>query len=69
MDRENLLSLSARLHGIVSDATDYDLFGSQLHILQHQHGIDTPQHLSEALDAMDSEERLLNIGFVGRVKG
>lgn len=68
MDRENLLSLSARLHGIVSDATDYDLFGSQLHILQHQHGIDTPQHLSEALDAMDSEERLLNIGFVGRVK-
>jgi polyhydroxyalkanoate synthesis regulator phasin len=68
MNPENLLALSERLHAIVSDTTDHDLFGSQLHILQHQHGIDAPHHLSEALDAMDSAERLLNIGFVGRVK-
>jgi len=68
MSPENVLALSERLHAIVSEETDQDLFGSQLRILQHEHGVDTPQHLSEAFDAVGDTERLLEIGFVGRVK-
>lgn len=68
MNRENVLALSERLHAVISEEADQDLFGSQPRILQQEHGIDTPQHLSEAFDAVGDTERLLEIGFVGRVK-
>lgn len=68
MNRENVLALSERLHAVISEEADQDLFGSQPRILQQEHGIDTPEHLSEAFDAVGDTERLLEIGFVGRVK-
>ncbi|MFV3415492.1 dynamin family protein [Pseudomonas sp. NY15436] len=66
MEQQDLIGLSERLYAIGEQCTD--LFSGQLESLRRQHGVDSPQHLVEALESLDRTDRLLNIGFVGRVK-
>lgn len=66
MDHQTLIARSERIQAI--DGQCSDLFGSQLEALKREHGIDSPKHLAEALNALGEADRLLNIGFVGRVK-
>lgn len=66
MQRQDLIGLSERLYTIGEQCTD--LFSGQLEALRRQHGVDSPRHLAEALESLDVTDRLLNIGFVGRVK-
>jgi hypothetical protein len=66
MEQQNLVARSERIQHIGDECAD--LFGTQLEALKRTHGIDSPRHLAEAFSALSEENRLMNIGFVGRVK-
>lgn len=66
MDQHSLIRYSQQLHGLEHRCAD--LFGSAVEALRRKHGVDTPESLEQALSALATENRLLNVGFVGRVK-
>lgn len=66
MDHQTLIDFSQRVQALGEQCTD--LFGGQVEALKREHGIDTPRHLADAFTSLCEENRLLNIGFVGRVK-
>ncbi len=66
MDAQTLIDYSHRLNTLCERYGD--LLSNQLESLRREHGIDPPHQLSQALDSLTTRERLLNIGFVGRVK-
>lgn len=66
MDYQPLIGFSQRLNDIA--AKSHDLFGQEIDGLRNSHGVDTPTSLEQALRLLNEENRLLNIGIVGRVK-
>lgn len=66
MDHDGLLNLSEKLHQIAERGAD--LLGGQIEALQRQHGVDDPRDLKRRLEELSNENRLLNVGIVGRVK-
>jgi len=66
MDCNEIVEISKKLHDIADDARD--LVGDEISSLKRELRIDPPVRLREAFDAVIDDNRLLNIGIVGRVK-
>lgn len=66
MDDSAIVGFSKQLHDIADAARD--LVGDDMNSLKREIRIDTPAKLEQAFDAVAAENRILNIGIVGRVK-
>lgn len=66
MNKQQLINHSKHLQEIGEEYSD--LFASQIESLKREHAIDSPKQLEAALNDLAESDRLLNIGFVGRVK-
>ncbi len=66
MNQQTLIQFSERVQDIGEQCSD--LFAGEVERLKREHGVDAPQHLAETFAELGEANRLLNIGFVGRVK-
>ncbi|MCW4153678.1 dynamin family protein [Halomonas sp. 18H] len=66
MSVEELISRAANLDNIV--ARNSSVLGDEAEHLRREHGLDNANKLKEAFEAIEDEERLLQVGIVGRVK-
>jgi len=66
MNKQQLINHSKHIQDIGEEYSD--LFASQIESLKREHAIDSPKQLETALNDLAESDRLLNIGFVGRVK-
>jgi len=66
MEYIKLVAFSEALHNF-SDSHQ-DLFDNELEQFKRMNAIDSPQQLEQTFQTLQSENRLLNIGIVGRVK-
>jgi hypothetical protein len=66
MNYQTLVDFSERLHALA--AGNQDLFAREIEQFKRMNGIDEPQQLAQACQALQEQNRLLNIGIVGRVK-
>lgn len=66
MDYQALVAFSESLHTL-ADSTQ-DLFGCEIEQFKRLNGIDQPQQLAQACQTLQDQNRLMNIGIVGRVK-
>lgn len=62
----DLIEYSRSLGNLANE--NRDLLGSEVEVLRSEHGIDSPDSLKEAITEVSAQNRLLNIGIVGRVK-
>lgn len=65
-DIEHIIGYSENLQSFAVKCGDY--IGDVRHRLVRQYGIDAPEKLRKAFENIMAENRLLNIGIVGRVK-
>ena len=63
---EHIIGYSENLQSFAVKCGDY--IGDVRHRLVRQYGIDAPEKLRKAFENIMAENRLLNIGIVGRVK-
>lgn len=66
MDFQALVAFSESLHALANN--NQDLFAREITQFQRMNGIDEPQQLAQACQALQDQSRLMNIGIVGRVK-
>lgn len=66
MDYQSLVAFSEKLHKLA--ASSGDLFEREIDQFKRLNGIDQPQQLAQAFQALQDQNRLMNIGIVGRVK-
>lgn len=66
MDYQSLVAFSENLHTLA--ATNQDLFEREIEQFKRLNGIDQPQQLAQACQTLQDQNRLMNIGIVGRVK-
>lgn len=66
MNYQPLVDFSERLHALVG--SNQDLFAREVEQFKRMNGIDEPQQLAQACQALQDQNRLMNIGIVGRVK-
>ena len=66
MDKDNIVELCKKLN-VLADQHQ-DLLNDDIEYLRQEQSIDTPDKLEAALIELEKENRLLNIGIVGRVK-
>lgn len=66
MDYQSLVAFSESLHTLT--ASNQDLFEREIEQFKRLNGIDQPQQLAQACQTLQDQNRLMNIGIVGRVK-
>ncbi|HGW3656244.1 TPA: dynamin family protein [Pseudomonas aeruginosa] len=66
MNYQKLVDFSERLHALAG--SNQDLFAREIEQFKRMNGIDEPQQLAQACQALQDQNRLMNIGIVGRVK-
>lgn len=66
MDYQSLIDFSESLHTLA--ASNQDLFEREIEQFKRQNGIDQPRQLAQACQTLQDQNRLMNIGIVGRVK-
>lgn len=66
MNFQNLITFSESLHELAS--SNQDLFAEEIAPFRRLNGIDEPHQLAQAFHSLQDENRLMNIGIVGRVK-
>lgn len=66
MNYQTLVDFSERLHALAG--SNQDLFAREVEQFKRMNGIDEPQQLAQACQALQDQNRLMNIGIVGRVK-
>lgn len=66
MDYQSLVAFSENLHTLA--ASNQDLFEREIEQFKRLNGIDQPQQLAQACQNLQDQNRLMNIGIVGRVK-
>jgi predicted GTPase len=66
MSVESLLATRTELADIIS--RNSNLVGKESASLSQQHGVDSVDKLKKAFDVLEDDERLMQIGIVGRVK-
>lgn len=66
MDYQSLVAFSENLHTLA--ASNQDLFEREIEQFKRLNGIDQPQQLAQACQTLQDQNRLMNIGIVGRVK-
>lgn len=66
MDFQALIAFSESLHALAN--SNQDLFAREITQFKRMNGIDEPQQLAQACQALQDQSRLMNIGIVGRVK-
>lgn len=66
MERRKLVAFSETLHKLAD--SHQDLFGTELAQFKRMNAIDSPQQLEQTFQAVQEQNRLMNIGIVGRVK-
>lgn len=66
MNYQALVAFSENLH--VLAGSNQDLFAREIEQFKRMNGIDEPQQLAQTCQALQDQNRLMNIGIVGRVK-
>lgn len=66
MNYQSLVAFSESLHTLA--ASNLDLFEREIEQFKRMNGIDQPQQLAQACQTLQDQNRLMNIGIVGRVK-
>ncbi|WP_339493775.1 dynamin family protein [Pseudomonas sp. EA_35y_Pfl1_P108] len=66
MNHQALITFSEELHRLAE--SNQDLFGRELDHFKRMNSIDHPQQLDEVCRTLQDQNRLMNIGIVGRVK-
>lgn len=66
MNYQKLVEFSESLHALAE--SNQDLFGREIEQFKRMNAIDEPQQLAQACQALQDQNRLMNIGIVGRVK-
>lgn len=66
MDYQALVAFSESLHTLAD--SNQDLFEREIEQFRRMNGIDSPQQLAQACQTLQDQNRLMNIGIVGRVK-
>ena len=66
MDYQSLVTFSESLHTLAG--SNQDLFEREIEQFKRMNGIDQPQQLAQACQTLQDQNRLMNIGIVGRVK-
>lgn len=66
MDYQSLVAFSESLHTLAG--SNQDLFEREIEQFKRMNGIDQPQQLAQACQTLQDQNRLMNIGIVGRVK-
>lgn len=66
MEFRKLVAFSETLHKLAD--SHQDLFGTELAQFKRMNAIDSPQQLEQTFQAVQEQNRLMNIGIVGRVK-
>lgn len=66
MNYQTLVAFSENLHVLAE--SNQDLFAREIDQFKRTNGIDEPQQLAQACQALQDQNRLMNIGIVGRVK-
>ncbi len=66
MERRKLVAFSETLHKLAD--SHQDLFGTELARFKRMNAIDSPQQLEQTFQVVQEQNRLMNIGIVGRVK-
>lgn len=66
MELRKLVAFSETLHKLAD--SHQDLFGTELAQFKRMNAIDSPQQLEQTFQVVQEQNRLMNIGIVGRVK-
>ena len=66
MNYQTLVAFSENLHVLAE--SNQDLFAREIDQFKRTNGIDEPQQLAQACQTLQDQNRLMNIGIVGRVK-
>lgn len=66
MNYQTLVDFSENLHALAE--SNQDLFAREIDQFKRMNGIDEPQQLVQACQVLQDQNRLMNIGIVGRVK-
>ncbi|PWB34352.1 hypothetical protein DCO48_06535 [Pseudomonas sp. SDI] len=66
MNHQTLVAFSEKLHQLAE--SNQDLFAREIEQFKRMNGIDQPEQLAQACQALQEQNRLMNIGIVGRVK-
>lgn len=66
MNYQTLVAFSENLHVLAE--SNQDLFAREIDQFKRTNGIDEPLQLAQACQALQDQNRLMNIGIVGRVK-
>jgi tRNA U34 5-carboxymethylaminomethyl modifying GTPase MnmE/TrmE len=66
MNHQKLVSFSEKLNQIANSSLEF--FGPEIDIFKRANGIDEPAQLQQTFAQLNDDNRLLNIGIVGRVK-
>lgn len=66
MNHQILVAFSEKLHQLAE--SNQDLFAREIEQFKRMNGIDQPEQLAQACQALQEQNRLMNIGIVGRVK-
>ncbi|MGL4928477.1 MAG: dynamin family protein [Plesiomonas shigelloides] len=66
MNYQTLVTFSEKLHKLAE--SNQDLFSSEIDQFKRMNGIDEPHQLAQTCQALQEQNRLMNIGIVGRVK-
>lgn len=66
MDFQTLVSFSEKLHTLAD--SNHDLFEREIEQFKRLNSIDSPQQLAQTCTMLQDQNRLMNIGIVGRVK-
>lgn len=66
MNYQKLIEFSESLHELAG--SNQDLFGREIEQFKRMNAIDEPQQLAQSFQVLQDQNRLMNIGIVGRVK-
>ncbi|MDZ3995306.1 dynamin family protein [Pseudomonas sp. Teo4] len=66
MNYQKLVEFSESLHALAR--SNQDLFGREIEQFKRMNAIDEPQQLAQSFQVLQDQNRLMNIGIVGRVK-
>ncbi len=66
MNYQTLVTFSEKLHKLAE--SNQDLFAREIDQFKRMNGIDEPHQLAQTCQALQEQNRLMNIGIVGRVK-
>ncbi|WP_273660677.1 dynamin family protein [Pseudomonas aeruginosa] len=66
MNYQRLVAFSEGLHDLAN--SNQDLLAQEIAQFRRMNGIDEPHQLAQACQDLQNENRLMNIGIVGRVK-